>query len=185
MTITGVRYTLRCATKHNLHLDLPLERPKRADAKRAINSEREAAIYQLENSRLNLPARSTRNSPLFFSRHVRQCAPRRARGTVEFLAQLKLAVERDGWSLKLRERPFPFRGRPRGRTWPAEESVSTAEIRRKANSLASLRSPFRRSLCLKCDFRSIPPRVLPCRRFHMPRQFFQYIKAPASSPRPS
>lgn len=57
---------------HSFHLD-PLERLKRADAKRTINSEREAAIYQLKNSRLNLPARSTRNSPLFFFGHVRQC----------------------------------------------------------------------------------------------------------------
>lgn len=56
----------------------------------------------------------------------------------KFLAQLKLAVERDGWSLKLRVRPFPFRGRLPGQTWPVEESVSTAEIRRKANSLAFL-----------------------------------------------
>lgn len=58
-------------------------------------------------------------------------------GRSEFLAQLKLAVERDGWSLKLRERPFPSRGRLPGRTWPAEESVSTAEIRRKANPVAT------------------------------------------------
>lgn len=63
---------------------------------------------------------------------------RYTRGTERFLAQLKLAVVCDGWSLKLRERPFPFRGRLAGWTWPAEESVSRAEIRRKANSLASL-----------------------------------------------
>jgi len=84
------------------------------------------------------------------------------RGTKEFLA-LKLAVERDGWSLKLRVRPFPSRGRLAGRTWPTEESVSeTAEIRRKANSLAFPRNgiPCVSNVIFNRVCRNVPPPTL-------------------------